>query len=110
MDLFIPWDALYLGAEKQSGQKDIPIDQDSFIRMQWHSTADKCTQTIEYSTIYTKIHNETVIATEHEVLPCVWYYRYEMELLLEKCGFTVTEYLEHTWNNEPGMLVVAERV
>lgn len=50
---------------------------------------------------YEKIVNDDTVATERESIAFRWYHRYEMELFLEKAGFSVA----HVWNEsfEPNL-------
>ena len=57
---------------------------------------------------YTKLVDGKVVAQEKEQMYICWYYRYEMELILEKCGYTNIRYQGRFLNNEKQMTFIAE--
>jgi SAM-dependent methyltransferase len=116
LDLFVPWDALYENHEKEAAGsnfrdgKDFLAEDGSTIKVEWHNQYNKYEQFYLNKNIYTKIANGEIIATEHEEMHVCWYYRYEMELILEKCGFKNIEYREEYFRNENHMIYIAENM
>jgi SAM-dependent methyltransferase len=96
LDTFIPWDSIkdcitHDGIlEKQSTKEyrkrikvsaDYHINQTSKITCYAHEQIDECI------TLYEKVCDDKVLEKEEEHVFIRWYYRYEMELLLQKIGF-----------------------
>ncbi|MCW5584473.1 MAG: class I SAM-dependent methyltransferase, partial [Gammaproteobacteria bacterium] len=95
MDLFVPWDALYENNEEERGEREVKtgdIGGNSIIKINNHSKANKYEQFIISKTKYTELLDDKAINQEEEQMYIAWYYRYEMELILEKFGFKNIRY------------------
>ncbi len=107
LDMFIPWDALYENNEEEVSEKEVIIPE-GIIKHQSHSKANKQEQFYYSESVYTKIINNKIVAEEKEQMHVSWYYRYEMELILEKYGFKNIECREEFFRNENHMIFIAE--
>ncbi len=108
LDLFVPWEALYANAEEEFSRNDVVIDEHTIIRCEFHTKVNKYEQYYTGDGTYTEIKNGKITNTEKETLRVAWFYRYEMELILEKCGFNTIHYQPHTQNKEEMMIFVAQ--
>lgn len=108
MDLFVPWDALWQNKEEEINNREVTTEDGSIIKIDNHSTANKYEQFILGKSTYTKLVDGKVMAQEKEQMYICWYYRYEMELILEKFGYTNIRYQERFLNNENQMTFIAE--
>ncbi len=87
IDTFVPWEALYEnGAEDVSARK-IELPSKEWIEIHNHTTADKYKQHLFSKIHYTKYSNNKIVSEEDEQMNILWYYEFEMALLLEKFGF-----------------------
>lgn len=87
MDLFVPWESMYEHSEVESSTRDVKLSAGESIRIDNHTTTHKLEQHSLSKTRYTKYLGEKVVAEEDEQMDILWYYPYEMELMLEKYGF-----------------------
>ena len=108
LDLFVPWDALYKGNEEEFTEKEVHTSDGGIIKHQSHNRSNKYEQYCHSDSTYTKIVNDKVVAKEKEEMYLCWYYRYEMELILEKYGFKNITYKEEFFRNENHMIFIAE--
>ncbi len=108
LDLFVPWDALYENNEEEFTEKEVHISSDGAIKHKSHNRSNKYEQYCYSDSTYTKIVNGKIIAEEKEEMYLCWYYRYEMELILEKYGFKNITYKEEFFRNENHMIFIAE--
>lgn len=108
LDLFVPWDALYENNEEESTERAV-LDKDERIVLKSHNKANKYEQVIHSSSIYQKILNDQVIEEEYEQMDITWYYRHEMELILEKYGFSDVSYTDIKWNDESHMIFIGKK-
>jgi len=108
MDLFVPWDALYENNEEERSVREVKTDENSIIRINNHSTANKYQQFILSKCQYSKIVNGTIVQQEEEQMYVAWYYQYEMKLILEKHGFKNINYVERFLNGSTHMTFIAE--
>jgi SAM-dependent methyltransferase len=104
LDLFVPWDALYENNEKEVREREVFGPNDVKINLQSESFANKHEQYIFSKSIYSKFTNNQMIATENEEMTLCWYYRYEMELILEKYGYKNIIFQEIYFRNEAHMI------
>ena len=88
MDCFIPWETLYEGGETDSSEGETQLPNGDLIKIVNHTTANKQEQHMLSKSDYTKYSNGKVVAEENEEMDILWYYPYEMELMLERYGFT----------------------
>lgn len=108
LDLYVPWDALYENNGEEVTEKEVVLSSGEVIKHKSHNKTNKFEQYIFCESVYTKISNDKVIATENERMYISWYYRYEMELILEKYGFQNITYQEKHFTNEDHMIFIAE--
>ena len=84
MDLFVPWDALWKDNEEEKNQREVKVENGNAININNHNVANKFEQFILGNSTYTKVIDGKLIAQETEQMYICWYYRYEIELILEK--------------------------
>ncbi len=108
LDLFVPWDALYENNQEEYSEREVSTPDGGKITIQSHNTANKFEQYLFCDAVYKKIMDGQVIAEENEKMHLCWYYRYEMELILEKQGFKNISYREEQFAQETHMIFVAE--
>ncbi|EKD71414.1 MAG: methyltransferase [uncultured bacterium] len=108
MDLFVPWDALYEHNEEERSEREVKTSSNSVIKINNYSIANKYEQFIISKTKYTEIINDKIVNQEEEQMYVAWYYRYEMELILEKFGFKNIRYEDRFLNKENHMTFIAE--
>ncbi len=108
LDLFVPWDALYENRQEEVTNKEVLLPHGGKIIHHSHNTVSKHKQSIYCNSSYKKIIDGQVIAEESEQMHICWYYRYEMELILEKQGFKNIVYREEHFSNEDHMIFIAE--
>ncbi len=109
MDLFVPWDVLYENNEEEKSEREVKVDDGSVIKIASHSTANKYDQFILSKSKYSEFFDEKLIREEEEQMYIAWYYRYEMELILEKHGFKNIQYYKRFLNKSDHMTFVAEK-
>lgn len=108
MDLFVPWDALWENNEEEKSSREVKIDETSTIKIESHNKANKYKQYIESISTYTKWVNGQCVAEEKEHMHLIWYYVYEIELILEKYGFKNIKHQDRFLNNENIITFIAE--
>jgi len=108
MDLFVPWDALWQNNEEEKSHREVTTEDGRMIKIDNHSRANKYEQFILGKSTYTKLVDGNIVAEEKEQMHICWYYRYEMELILEKYGYKNIHYQERFLNNENQMTFIAE--
>lgn len=108
LDLFVPWDALYEKNEEKYDEREVSTPDGGVIKLKSHNRVNKYEQYCHSTTTYTKIINDKILAEENEKMYLCWYYRYEMELILEKYGFKNIAYKEEFFMNENHMIFTAE--
>ncbi|EKD55231.1 MAG: methyltransferase type 12 [uncultured bacterium] len=108
LDLFVPWDALYENNEEEQSEREVETNDGSIIKIDSHSTANKYEQFILSKTKYSELVHGNVVCQEEEQMHIAWYYRYEMELILEKFGFKNIHYQTRFLNNSDHMTFIAE--
>lgn len=87
MDLFVPWEVMYSHGDSDKSVRRVDLPTGEFIEVDNHTTANKFEQCMLSKTRYTKYAGDKMIAQEDEQMDILWYYRFEMELMLEKHGF-----------------------
>lgn len=87
IDLFVPWEAMYEhgDTEVSTRQVELPLGQSISLRNQ--KMANKFEQHLLSKAHYTKYSGGRIVHEEDEEMDILWYFPYEMELLLEKYGF-----------------------
>ena len=108
-DLFVPWESLYEHGEEELTESEVKINEHEIIKNKSHNIVNKKEQFILSSNQYTKIINGKTMAKEQEQMHLCWYYRYEMELILEKYSFPNIIYQERMLNNYNHMSFIAEK-
>lgn len=109
LDLFVPWDALWKDNEEENSQRKVQLEDGSVIKIDSHNIANKFEQFILSDSTYIKLVDGEVISQETEQMYVCWYYRYEIELILEKFGFKNIIFKERYLNGENQMTFIAER-
>lgn len=107
MDCFIPWEVLYEGGESESSESEIQLSNADLIKIVNHTTANKQEQHMLSKSDYTKYSEDKLIAQEKEQMDILWYYSYEMELLLEKYGFTQIKQVQRFLNGSNHITFIA---
>lgn len=108
MDLFVPWDALYENNEEEHSTRAIVTNNGAVIKATFDNQVNKYEQWIVSKTRYSKFIQEKIVAEEDEQIMLCWYYRYEMELILEKYGFKNIRCETRSLNNTDYMTFIAE--
>jgi SAM-dependent methyltransferase len=109
LDLYVPWEALYENNDEEFKEREVQTPDNGIIRIKSHTYSNKYEQYCHSYSSYTKIVNNRIIAEEKEEMYLCWYYRYEMELILEKYGFKNITYKEEFFRNENHMIFIAEK-
>lgn len=118
LDTFIPWDSVKASIEGDSLSKNkkavssnriVSCPDGAEIFLKSMTTIDPWRQ-LEISTNqYKKRIDNEVIAHEEEDLTVRWYYPHEMELFLEKAGFSQVLMTEHVFEHNPNSIVYQAR-
>ncbi|MBN8827375.1 MAG: class I SAM-dependent methyltransferase [Sphingobacteriia bacterium] len=109
MDLFVPWESLYENAEESKSDSEYKTFDGESIKLSWHNKVNKYEQYFISECTYTKLLHGTLIKEEKEEYTINWYYLYEMELLLEKHGFTNIAVKGRFMNGQHQMTFIAEK-
>lgn len=107
MDCFVPWEALYKDGESEDSESDIQLSSGESIKIANHTTVNKYEQHMLSQSHYFKYSNAKVIAEEKEQMDILWYYQYEMELMLEKHGFTDIQTIHRFLNGSDHVTFIA---
>lgn len=109
MDLFVPWEAMYEHGAVESSTREVKLPTGESIKIDNHTTTNKFEQHSLSKTRYTKYLREKAIAKEEEQMDILWYYPYEMELMLEKHGFKHIRKIKRFLNGSDHMTFIAEK-
>ena len=109
MDLFIPWESICKHPEEEIGESSISLSENERIHLVSKTKTNQYTQRSMSENIYTKYRGDEIIATEKEALDILWYYPYEMELILEKQGFHNISWSQRVINEHEHLTFVAEK-
>lgn len=118
LDAFIPWDSVKASIEGDSLSKEKKIVSSSRvvacpdgakIFLQSMTTIDPWEQIEISKNQYEKRLDGKVIAQEEEDLTVRWYYPHEIELFLEKAGFSQVLMTEHAFEHNPNSIVYQAR-
>lgn len=118
LDTFIPWDSIKSSIEGDSLSKEkktvsssrfVACPDGAEIFLQSLTTIDPWEQLEISKNQYEKRLDGKVIAQEEEDLIVRWYYPHEMELFLEKAGFSQILMTEHAFEHNPNSLVYQAR-
>lgn len=107
MDLFVPWEAMYEHGEVDTSTREVKLATGESIQIDNHTTTNKFEQHSLSKTRYTKYSGEKAIAKEEEQMDILWYYPYEMELMLEKHGFKHIRKIKRFLNGSDHMTLIA---
>jgi len=118
LDTFIPWDSVKvsiegdaLSKEKKtvSSNRSVVCLDGAEILLTSVTIIDPWEQLEISKNQYEKSLDGKVIAHEEEDLSVRWYYPYEMELFLEKAGFSQVWMTEHAFEHNPNSIVYQAR-
>jgi len=109
LDLFVPWEALDDNKQDEINEKSVTSSEGYIIHITSHNRANKFEQYCYSESKYQKRLDGDLTSEENEEMHLSWYYRYEMELILEKCGFKNIVYQEEFFRNETHMIFIAEK-
>lgn len=109
LDMFIPWETMYLGGEEQTSEKSTILPNGDVIVHQSHAKANKFEQYYTSHDIYEKMVAGKVTEREEESMQLCWYFTHEFELILEKAGFKNIKIINKVINHEELMVYIAER-
>lgn len=107
IDLFVPWEALYEHGEIYHSVRRVELSTHLFIEIKNETIADKNQQHMLSKIHYAKYENGQIIAEENEQMDVLWYYAFEMELLLEKYGYKHIKRVDRFLNNSEHMTFIA---
>ena len=109
MDLFIPWEAMYENGDIDEIGRQVELTTpEEFIKINYHATINKFDQHMLSKTRYTKYAGDRMIAQEDEQIDILWYYPFEMELILEKYGFKNVRHVNRFINGGDHMTFIAK--
>lgn len=108
MDLFVPWDAMYEHGDVDESARRVDLSQDEYIKVENKTTANKYDQHLLSKTCYTKYSEERVVSHEDEQMDILWYYPFEMTLMLEKHGFKNIKQIKRFLNGSDHMTFISE--
>lgn len=109
IETFIPWEAMYENAEHEVCESNAKISDDEIIYLTSENNANKQEQYYSGKNEYKKIKNDTIISTENEEMVVCWYFRYEMQYLLEKAGFSSVIIHDVDFTQNPGGMIYEAR-
>ncbi len=109
IDLFVPWKVLYKHGDDNTSTREISLPNGEVIKINNHTAANKFEQHMISKTHYTKFADKTLIKEEQEQMDILWYYPYEMELMLEKFGFTHIKPIKRFLNGGDHMTFIATK-
>lgn len=110
MDFFIPWEALYEHGNVDKSTRHLTLKSGETIEINNETTVNKFEQHMLSKSHYIKYKNNIKIAEELEQMDILWYYPFEMELLLEKYGFKNIKCINRFLNGGDHMTFVCEKV
>lgn len=87
LEVWVPWQSLLSQKKKIQKNYNAKISEGISIEVTIDSVIDRDAQSMVDAYRYVKYQNGRAIDQEEELLEFTWYYRHEMELLLEKAGF-----------------------
>lgn len=118
LDTFIPWDSIKASIGKASlletvlvtSNRSVECPDGSRILLNSKTKVD-CVNQLEISqNHYQKRLNNQIAAEEDEDLLVRWYYPYEMELFLEKAGFSQIQMTRHSFQHNPDSFIYKAQV
>jgi SAM-dependent methyltransferase len=108
MDLFIPWEALYEHGDIDNSTRHVTLASGDIIEISSETTVNKFEQHLLSKSKYIKYRGNKMIAEELEQMDILWYYPFEIELLLEKYGFNNIKCINRFLNGGDHMTFVCE--
>ncbi len=114
LDMFVPWDSVKASIEGDSLSKEkkavssnrvVACPDGAEIFLKSMTTIDPREQLEISKNQYDKCLDGKTIAQEEEDLVVRWYYPHEMELFLEKAGFSQVLMTEHAFEHNPNSIV-----
>lgn len=114
LDTFIPWDSIKKCIEKDhlmnkpkvvTSSRQVPVSEEIMIDLSIQTTIDPQQQLEVSENCYEKKHHQEIIAREEEELSIRWYYPFEMQLFLEKAGFSNIQIQEESFAHNPHAII-----
>lgn len=99
IDTFVPWEGLYEHGEANNSTKQIQLHTSEIITLTNETIVNKYEQYMLSKTRYIKSYQNKVIAEVDEQMNVLWYYQFEMALILEKHGFSNIQYVNRFLND-----------
>lgn len=114
LDTFIPWDSIKACIEKDhlidkpkiiASSRRAHVSDDVVIDLNTQTTIDPQQQLEVSESYYEKKSKLEIIAREEEELSVRWYYPFEMQLFLEKGGFSNIQIREDSFAHNPHAII-----
>lgn len=116
LDTFIPRDSIQASIQGEgistktiSSDRKISCSDGAEIFLKSNTEIDPLLQIERSKSRYDKYYQGKLLASEEEELDVRWYYTYEMELFLEKAGFSQVKMSQHAFVHNPHSLVYTAR-
>lgn len=109
LDLFVPWETMYEHGAIDESKSQMVLPSNEIIEIHSYTTSDKFSQHMHSKNKYVKYFNKKLIAEESEEMDILWYYSFEMELILEKYGFKNIKRIDRFLNQSQHMTFIANR-
>lgn len=107
LDFFIPWEALYENAECETSTRQVDLPTGECIIAENQTTVDKWNQHMLSKTSYKKMLLNNLISQENETINILWYYPFEIILMLERYGFSDIKRIDRFLNNHEQLTYIA---
>lgn len=91
LETWIPWQSLNSDKSHSQASREIQTPDGKLIKVSFETQIDRNEQLIFDKQYYVKYEGKKAVESDKEQLNLNWYYRFEMELLLEKAGFVDLE-------------------
>jgi SAM-dependent methyltransferase len=105
IDTFIPWELLYENGQEENFVNEVQFNDGKSLKIETYSLANKMEQYFVSHNQYKKIENNKVIQIEKEEMSVLWYYHYEMILLLESVGFRKVHVHDNKIGKHPALTI-----
>lgn len=118
LEIFVPWDSIKENihgsvlddqSKPSTFEKEIALPENTKIIHKSAVMTDFKKQIEVCQSRYEKWVNGSFSNVEEEQYTVRWYYRYEMELLLEKAGFCSIEIIDASFENDPQAIIYVGR-
>ncbi len=103
LDTFIPWEAVR--GESEKSKRSVQFDEVTQIEIESNCEPHPLEQFFICKNTYRKTRIGQLLEEELELLPITWYFPFEMELFLEKTGFSRILRHEATYQSNAGGIV-----